>query len=88
MRTSLDRTELDGKGFNRPGIVKNLLAQTVVLIAVSAATVFYLDWSSHAAQAEFAAKFKPPVTDQGPASYSGVSVQSLRAKRIACNRAT
>ena len=42
-----------------PAIVATLLVQVVVLLAISGAVIFYLNWSSTAALAEFMATSTP-----------------------------
>jgi hypothetical protein len=51
------------RGSNWRGIVATLLVQVLVLAAVSAAAVYYVNWSSQAALAEFAGAVKPSVSD-------------------------
>lgn len=50
------------RGSNWRGIVATLLVQVLVLTAVSVAAVYYVNWSSQAALAEFGA-VKPSVSD-------------------------
>ncbi len=45
------------------GIVATLLVQVLVLAAVSVAAVYYVNWSSQAALAEFVGAVKPSVSD-------------------------
>jgi hypothetical protein len=52
------------------GIVESLLLQVLVLLALSAAVVHYVNWSSEAARAEFTATGKP-------AALSGPTQQPL-----------
>jgi len=47
------------------GIVESFLVQVLVLLALSAAAINYVNWSSDAAQAEFTAAGKPALS--GPA---------------------
>jgi hypothetical protein len=42
-----------------PGIVATVLVQILVVLAISVAVAFYLEWSSDANQAEFASATKP-----------------------------
>ena len=50
------------------GIVETLLLQVLVLLALSAAVIRYVNWSSDAAQAEFTAAGKPAL---GKAARAG-----------------
>jgi hypothetical protein len=45
------------------GIVETLLLQVLVLVALSAAVIRYVNWSSEAAQAAFTAAAKPALSD-------------------------
>jgi len=44
-----------------PSIVRIIIVEIVLLIALAAALVFYLNWSSEAAFSEFMAKDQPSV---------------------------
>jgi hypothetical protein len=44
------------------GIVETLLLQVLVLVALSAAVIRYVNWSSEAAQAAFTAAAKPALS--------------------------
>jgi flagellar basal body-associated protein FliL len=46
-------------GIHWPAIVATLLVQILVVLALSVAAAFYLEWSSDANQAEFASATKP-----------------------------
>jgi hypothetical protein len=50
---SLDKLDQSNHGIDWRGIVAILVVQLAVLLAVSGAVIFYLDWSSNTAQAEF-----------------------------------
>ncbi len=62
-----------------PGIIWILLAEILVLVALSAAIVGYVNWSSEAAWAEFKA------AGQRPAPQSDSSVQTVKA-HAPCDR--
>jgi hypothetical protein len=51
------------RGSNGRAIVATLLVQVLVLAAVSVAAVYYVNWSSQAALAEFVGAVKPSVPD-------------------------
>jgi flagellar basal body-associated protein FliL len=51
------------RGSNWRGILATLLVQVLVLAAVSVAAIYYVNWSSQAALAEFAGAVKPSVSD-------------------------
>jgi flagellar basal body-associated protein FliL len=50
---SPDQAGQNNRGVHRPRIITILIVQIAVLLALSGAVIFYLDWSSEAAQAEF-----------------------------------
>ncbi len=53
----------ENTGINWLEVVRILLVQVVVLLALSGAIIGYLDWSSDAAWGEFIAASKPAATD-------------------------
>jgi hypothetical protein len=60
---SLDGQSGQNRGINWSGIVATLLVQVLVLVALSVAAVYYVNWSSEAALAEFLGAVKPSVSD-------------------------
>ena len=60
---SLDGQSGQNRGINWSGIVATLLVQVLVLVALSVAAVYYVNWSSEAALAEFLGALKPSVSD-------------------------
>jgi hypothetical protein len=60
---SLNRQGGQNRRINWPGIVGTLLAQVLVLVALSIAAVYYVNWSSEAALAEFLGAIKPSASD-------------------------
>jgi predicted permease len=52
--SSLNSQRQSNRGIHWPAIVATLLVQLMVVLALSVATAFYLEWSSDANQAEFA----------------------------------
>jgi hypothetical protein len=57
---SLNSQRQSNHGIHWSGIVATLLVQILVVLALSVAVAFYLEWSSDANQAEFASATKPP----------------------------
>jgi hypothetical protein len=51
---SLNSLRQSNRGIHWPGIVATVLVQILVVLALSVAAAFYLEWSSDANQAEFA----------------------------------
>ena len=62
------------RGLDGPAILKTLLIQVLVLLALSVAVVRYIDWSSDAAWAEFSAarQSTPPAAKLQPQSATSV----------------
>jgi flagellar basal body-associated protein FliL len=52
--SSLNSQSQSNRGIHWPAIVATLLVQLLVVLALSVAAAFYLEWSSDANQAEFA----------------------------------
>jgi flagellar basal body-associated protein FliL len=64
-----------------PAIIRILLVEVIVLLALSGAIVGYLNWSSEAAWAEFKAAGKLP------ASESSSPVQTVKAHTLCTRKA-
>lgn len=56
---SHDNPSPEKTGISWPGVLRTLLVQMVVLLALSGAVVCYLNWSSDAAWADFIAASQP-----------------------------
>lgn len=69
------------------GIIKTLLVQVVVLIALAGAVVWYLNWSSDAAWNEFINASKPPVSGANHHSQSSGRVHTASGKTACAWRA-
>jgi hypothetical protein len=80
---SSDQPSQNNRGLERPRIAAILLVQLAVLLALSGAAIFYVNWSSSVAQAEFIRALEPSMTVRPP--QSPAPVQSVKA-RAACNR--
>ena len=80
---SSDPASQNNRGARRPRVAAILLLQLAVLLALSAAAIFYVNWSSGVAQAEFMRALEPSRTVQ-PAQ-APAPVQSVKAK-AACPR--
>jgi flagellar basal body-associated protein FliL len=68
-------------------IVRIMLVQVLVLVALAGAVVWYLNWSSDAAWQEFISTHKPPVSSPNgqPQSQSQAPVQAVKGK-AGCRR--
>jgi hypothetical protein len=66
-------------------MIRTLLVQVLVLLALSGAFVRYLDWSSDKAWAEFVAVSKSPAPDPGDRAQSSAPVQTAK-RQAPCDR--
>lgn len=82
MASSGDRRQ-ENSGFFWLGIVRTLVVQVLVLLALCGAVVRYLDWSSNAAWAEFNAASGPAASAAKPHAQSAMPLQSVR-KQVPC----
>jgi flagellar basal body-associated protein FliL len=78
-----DSASQNNRGAERPRIASILLVQLAVLLALSGVAIFYVNWSSSVAQAEFMRALEPSTTMHPP--QSPAPVQSVKA-RAACPR--
>jgi hypothetical protein len=69
------------------GIVETLLLQVLVLLALSAAVVRYVSWSSDAAQAEFTAAAKPALSSPAQQPQPPPAVEIAKGQKV-CPRKT
>jgi flagellar basal body-associated protein FliL len=81
---SLDNPSPTNRGSYWPGIVKTALAQVMVLLALAGAFIFYVNWSSEAARADFMAASKPSVTEPKSHPQSSVPVRTANGPK-ACH---
>jgi hypothetical protein len=78
---SLENPSPTNRGSYWPGIVKTALAQVLVLLALSGAFIFYVNWSSEAARSDFMATSQPSVTEPKSHPQSSVPVQTANGPR-------
>jgi hypothetical protein len=64
------------------GIVRTLLVQVLVLLALAGAGVWYLNWSSDVALHEFIGTNQPPVARSNHQPLSPVPVQTVKSKAV------
>ena len=81
---SPDKATQKKHGLDWPRIVGILVVQLAVLLALSGAVIFYLDWSSDAAQAEFMAAIKSSAAAPNHPSQP-TPIRSVKAK-MSCAR--
>jgi hypothetical protein len=77
---SPDKATQQKRGIDWPGIIGILVVQLTVLLALSGAVIFYLDWSSNAAQAEFMATTKLSATAPHHPSQAPTPIRSVKGK--------
>jgi hypothetical protein len=65
-RENRQENRQQNRGIDWPAIVRTLLVQVVVLLALAGAFVGYINWSSDAVWAEFIEASKPSVREPGP----------------------
>ncbi len=65
-----------------PGILRTLLVQIVVLLALSSALVRYLNWSSDAAWAEFIAASEPAASGAKSHPLSVTPAEAVRSPAL------
>jgi hypothetical protein len=69
------------------GIVRTVLVQVLVLLALAGVVVWYLDWSSEAAWNDFIGAGKFPVSSPDRQPQSSAPVQIIKAKAACVRRA-
>jgi flagellar basal body-associated protein FliL len=77
---SSDPANQNDRSMERPKIAAILLIQFAVLLALSGAAIFYVNWSSAVAQAEFVRALEPSITVHPP--QSPAPVQSVKARAV------
>ena len=82
---SLRNNSPEKRGIDWPAVARTLLIQVLVLLALSAALVRYLEWSSDAAWAEFSAAHPPAQPAAKLLPQSVTPVQAVKA-RTPCAR--
>jgi hypothetical protein len=78
---SLDNPGPTNREAYRLGIVKIALVQALILLALSGAFIFYVNWSSEAARADFMGASKLSVTEPKPHAQSSVPVQTAKGPK-------
>jgi hypothetical protein len=64
------------------GIVRTVLVQVLVLLALSAAVIRYVNWSSDAARAEFTAAGKPALSGPAQQPQPSEPVQIVKGQKV------
>jgi hypothetical protein len=78
---SLDNPGPTDREAYRLGSLKIALVEALVLLALSGAFIFYVNWSSEAAWADFMGASKPSVTESIPHAQSSVPVQTAKGAK-------
>ena len=73
------------RGIDWPAIARTLLVQVVVLLALSGAFIFYLNWSSDVAWQEFLEASEPSAANANRHAQSAAQVQTVKGQ-IVCPR--
>ena len=68
-------------------VVESLLLQVLVLLALSAAVVSYVNWSSDAARAEFTAAGKPALSGPTQQPQPSEPVQIVKGQKVCPRKA-
>ena len=69
------------------GILRILVAQVVVLLALGVAVVWYLNWSSEVAWREFIGADQPRVSSPNHSKQSRVPTQSVKGQAVCPRKA-
>jgi hypothetical protein len=83
---SPDKAVQKKRGVDWPGIIGILAIQLAVLLALSGAVIFYLDWSSNAALAEFMAATKSSASGSNHPSQPPSAIQPVKGKTTCTRR--
>ena len=86
MRLTTDQVQ-DDRTSARLAIVRTLLLQVLVLVAVSGAVIGYLKWSSDAAWKEFIDAGNPPAPNTQHHSHASTPLQTVHGPAICTRRA-
>lgn len=73
---SPDNQNQTSRGIDWPGIVRIMLAQVLVLLALSGALIFYLNWSSDASWADFIGANQSSASEPAQQRQSWAPVQT------------
>jgi hypothetical protein len=84
---SLRSQSPENRGIDWLGIVRTLLVQVLVLLALSVAVIGYLNWSSDAAWSDFIAASKASALEPKHRQHSAVPIQTVRGQTICSRRA-
>jgi hypothetical protein len=77
----------ENRGIDWLGIIRTLLVQVLVLLALSVAVIGYLKWSSDATWSDFIAASKASALEPKHHQHSAVPVQTVRDQTICSRRA-
>jgi hypothetical protein len=78
---SLNSQRQSNRGIHWPAIIATLLVQILVVLALSVAVAFYLEWSSDANQAEFASATRPSsLSDSNHLPEVSIPIRTVRGR--------
>ena len=76
----LNSLRQSNRGIHWPGIVATVLVQILVVLALSVAAAFYLEWSSDANHAEFMSATKSSASDPNQTGEFSTPSQALKVR--------
>ena len=82
---SPDNKTQQNRGIDWRAIVRTLLVQVTVLLALAGAFVGYVSWSSNASWEEFLAASEPSAREPGPRPQYSIPVHTVQGPAT-CNR--
>jgi hypothetical protein len=85
--TAFANQNQENRGVNWLAVIRILLAQVLLLLALSGAIIGYIEWSSDAAWAEFSASSKSQASEPGFAE-SRTRAEAVAGNQAACIRTT
>ena len=84
---SMDHQSKMNRTIDRLGIVRILLVQVMVLLALAGAVVRYVNWSSEVAWQEFLSASRPALAGASRQSQPPAPVQTVKSKAVCAKKA-
>ena len=84
---SMDHQRKMNRTIDRLGIVRILLVQVMVLLALAGAVVRYVNWSSEVAWKEFISSSRPALAGSNRQSQPQAPVQTVKSKAVCAKKA-
>lgn len=83
----MDHQSKMNRTIDRLGIVRILLVQVMVLLALAGAVVRYVNWSSEVAWQEFLSASRPALAGASRQSQPPAPVQTVKSKAVCAKKA-